>query len=98
MKIELLDLLELNGTVEARTVIYVVSSDFRSEAFSILILIFQLAVYILRVTTLYWPNAIANLISLFQDPSLLRKVPNATPEKLTSLLLEILSVIPEEVS
>lgn len=53
---------------------------------------------IIRLTSSFWPNAVSNLISLFQDASLSQNVPNVSPETLTWLLLEILCVIPEEVS
>lgn len=41
-----------------------------------------------------WPNAVADLITLFQNAP----TNNISTETLTLLLLEILTVIPEEVS
>ncbi|KAB0794665.1 hypothetical protein PPYR_11504 [Photinus pyralis] len=51
-----------------------------------------LSAYIIHTVPLHWPNAFEELVSSFQP----RHLPNVEPERVIWMLLEILSVIPEE--
>lgn len=54
---------------------------------------FQLSAYIIHTVPTYWPKAFEELVSSFQPQHL----PNVEPERVVWILLEILTVIPEEV-
>ncbi|KAF5269678.1 hypothetical protein FQA39_LY08601 [Lamprigera yunnana] len=51
-----------------------------------------LSAYIIHTVPVHWPNAFEELVSSFQP----RHLPNVEPERVIWILLEILSVIPEE--
>ncbi|KAK5644398.1 hypothetical protein RI129_005698 [Pyrocoelia pectoralis] len=51
-----------------------------------------LSAYIIHTVPIHWPNAFEELVSSFQP----RHLPNVEPERVIWILLEILSVIPEE--
>ncbi|RZF31944.1 hypothetical protein LSTR_LSTR017608 [Laodelphax striatellus] len=51
-----------------------------------------LSAYILQTTPSYWPNAIPELLAMFQATDL----QTLTPERRVWILLEVLTVIPEE--
>lgn len=53
---------------------------------------FQLSAYIIHTVPNHWPNAFEELVSSFQPQHL----PNIEPERVIWILLEILTVIPEE--
>lgn len=55
--------------------------------------VFQLSAFILRTTPKHWPNAIPELLFAFQPA----QVPSIPPDKALWILLEVLTVIPEEV-
>lgn len=59
-----------------------------------LIILFQLSAYIIHTVPTYWPKAFEELVSSFQPQHL----PNVEPERIVWILLEILTVIPEEVN
>nr|CAI5818240.1 unnamed protein product [Callosobruchus analis] len=52
-----------------------------------------LSAYIIHTIPTYWPNAFEELVSSFQPHHL----PNVEPERVIWILLEILTVIPEEI-
>lgn len=54
----------------------------------------QLSAYIIHTVPTHWPKAFEELVSSFQPQYL----PNVEPERVIWILLEILTVIPEEVS
>lgn len=53
----------------------------------------QLSAYILQTCPSHWPAAIPELLSMFQPSNL----PSVPPDKTVWILLEVLTVIPEEV-
>lgn len=53
----------------------------------------QLSAYIIHTVPVHWPKAFEELVSSFQPQHL----PNVEPERVIWILLEILTVIPEEV-
>jgi len=55
--------------------------------------LFQLSAYIIHTIPTHWPNAFEELVSSFQPHNL----PNIESERVIWILLEILTVIPEEV-
>lgn len=52
-----------------------------------------MSAYVIHTIPNHWPNAFEELVSSFQPYHL----PNVEPERVVWILLEILSVIPEEV-
>lgn len=55
--------------------------------------LFQLSAYIIHTIPTHWPKAFEELVSSFQPHNL----PNIESERVIWILLEILTVIPEEV-
>jgi hypothetical protein len=58
-----------------------------------LLFVFQLSAYVLHTLPVHWPNAVPELMATLQPSNL----PNIPPEKTAWILLEILTVLPEEV-
>lgn len=55
--------------------------------------VFQLSAYVLHTLPVHWPNAVLELLATLQPSNL----PNIPPERTAWILLEILTVLPEEV-
>jgi hypothetical protein len=55
--------------------------------------VFQLSAYVLHTLPVHWPNAVPELLATLQPSNL----PNIPPERTAWILLEIFTVLPEEV-
>jgi len=58
-----------------------------------LLFVFQLSAYVLHTLPVHWPNAVPELMATLQPSNL----PDIPPERTAWILLEILTVLPEEV-
>jgi hypothetical protein len=68
--------------------------DFKFALYIIVSLfVFQLSAYVLHTLPVHWPNAVPELLATLQPSNL----PSIPPERTAWILLEILTVLPEEV-